>query len=175
MDRRKRNCYGVPTSISRFNPSRLLPLVNFKEHSVRHKTTNTGGTEKSDWTYHQRHSVSNNPGGMSLCSTSSLGMSSAHSPTFPSNLQYVTTHSPTLPSLYLRHSSFSNFRYFTYVTAHSPTLLSLLIRHRLFTYVTWRAAHNYTYHLENYPRFVVELFSNRKYKKKLYRCVPWKS
>ena len=34
------------------------------------------------------------------------------------------------------------FRCFTYVTAHSPTLLSLLLRHRLFTYVTWRAAHD---------------------------------
>ena len=33
------------------------------------------------------------------------------------------------------------FRCFAYVTAHSPTLLSLLLRHRLFTYVTWRAAH----------------------------------
>ena len=68
---------------------------------------------------------------------------------------YVTTHSPTLQSLYLRHSSFSNpsvalptpqlilqsFRCFTYVTARSPTLLSLLLCLRLFTYVTWRAAH----------------------------------
>ena len=58
-------------------------------------------------------------------------------------------------SLHLRHSSFSNpslplptsqlilklFRSFTYVTAHSPTPLSLLVRHRIFTYVTWRAAH----------------------------------
>ena len=33
------------------------------------------------------------------------------------------------------------FRRLTYVTAHSQTLLSLLLRHRLFTYVTWRAAH----------------------------------
>ena len=33
------------------------------------------------------------------------------------------------------------FRCFTYVTAHSPTLLSHLLRHRLYTYVTWRAAH----------------------------------
>ena len=32
-------------------------------------------------------------------------------------------------------------RCLTYITAHSPTLLSLLLRHRLFTYVTWRAAH----------------------------------
>ena len=68
---------------------------------------------------------------------------------------YVTAHSPTLPSLYLRHSSLYNlsvtsptsqlilqpFRFFTYVTAHSPTLLSPLLRHRIFTYVTWRAAH----------------------------------
>ena len=44
--------------------------------------------------------------------------------------------------LYLRHRSFSKpFRCFTYVTAHSPTILSLLLRHRIFTYVTWRAAH----------------------------------
>ena len=33
------------------------------------------------------------------------------------------------------------FRCFTYVIAQSPTLPSLLLRHRLFTYVTWRAAH----------------------------------
>ena len=60
----------------------------------------------------------------------------------------------TFPSLHLRHSSFSNpsvalptsqlilqpFRCFTYVTVHSPSLISLL-RYRLFTYVTWRAAH----------------------------------
>ena len=61
------------------------------------------------------------------------------------------------PSIHLRHSSFSNpsvalpmsqlilqpFRCFIYVTAHSPILLSLLLRHRLFTYVTWLAAHGY--------------------------------
>ena len=33
------------------------------------------------------------------------------------------------------------FRCFTYVTAHSQSLLSLLVRHKLFTYFTWRAAH----------------------------------
>ena len=68
---------------------------------------------------------------------------------------YVTVHSPTLPSLYPPHSSFSNpsvalptsqlilqpFRCSSYVTAHSRTILSLFLRHRLFTYVTWRAAH----------------------------------
>ena len=68
---------------------------------------------------------------------------------------HCSAHSPSFPSLHLRHDSFSNsslalptsqlilqpFRYFTYVTAHSPTLLSLLLRHRIFTYVTWRAAH----------------------------------
>ena len=57
---------------------------------------------------------------------------------------------------HLRHSSFSNpsvalptpqlifhpFRCFTYVTAHTTTRLSLFLRHRLFTYVTWRAAHD---------------------------------
>ena len=56
---------------------------------------------------------------------------------------YVTTHSPTLPSLYIHHSSFSNFpvasptsqlilqpfHRFTYVTYHSPTLPSLYLRH----------------------------------------------
>ena len=41
---------------------------------------------------------------------------------------YVTAHSPTLPLLHLRHSSFSN-----------PSFASL--RHKLFTYVTWWAAH----------------------------------
>ena len=75
-----------------------------------------------------------------------------------SNFTYVTAHSdsPSFPSLYLRHSSFPNpslalptsqlilqpFLCFTYVTAHSPTLLSPLLRHRIFTYVTWRAAHD---------------------------------
>ena len=53
VDRTKRKCYGVPASISRFNPSRLLPLGNFKVHGVRHKTTNTGGTAKSDKIRHQ--------------------------------------------------------------------------------------------------------------------------
>ena len=68
---------------------------------------------------------------------------------------YITAHSPSLPSFYLHHSSFSipsiilpmsqlilhPFRHFTYATAHSPTLLSLFLLHRLFTYITWRAAH----------------------------------
>ena len=67
-----------------------------------------------------------------------------------------SAHSPSFPSLHLRHSSFSNpsldlptsqlilqpFRCFTYVRAPFPTLLSLLLRHRIFTYVTWRAAHD---------------------------------
>ena len=66
-----------------------------------------------------------------------------------------SAHSPSFLSLHLRHSSFSNpsvalptsqlilklFRCFPYVTVISPTLLSLLLRHRLYTYVTWRAAH----------------------------------
>ena len=79
-----------------------------------------------------------------------------------------TDHSPTFPLLHLRHRSFSNpsvalpchssfsnpsvalptsqliiqtFRCFINSTDHSPTLLSLVLRHRLFTYVTWRAAH----------------------------------
>ena len=78
---------------------------------------------------------------------------------------YVTAHSPSLPSLHLRHSSFSNpsvasstsqlilqpFRCFAYVTAHSPTLLSLLLRHRIFTCVTWRAAHACDAHSPTFP------------------------
>ena len=68
---------------------------------------------------------------------------------------YVTADSLTLQSLYQHHSSFSNpsvalptsqpvlqpFRCFAYGTAHPPTILSILLRDRLFTYVTWRAAH----------------------------------
>ena len=82
---------------------------------------------------------------------------------------YVTTHSPTLPSLHLPHNSLSNpsvtsptsqltlqpFRHFTYVTAHSPTLLSVLPRHRIFTYVTWRAAHD----MEGLPGWVIFSFA----------------
>ena len=74
MERIKRKCYGVSALISRFNPSRLLPLGNFKEQGVCHKTTNTGGTERSHWTCHQLYSISNNPDGMSLCSKSLLGV-----------------------------------------------------------------------------------------------------
>ena len=75
----------------------------------------------------------------------------------------ATAHSPTFPSRHLHHSSFSNpsvalptsqlilqpFRRFTYVTAHSPILLSLLLCHRLFTYVTWRAAHLVSRHFKH--------------------------
>ena len=43
-----------------------------------------------------------------------------------------------LPTLQL---TLQPFRCLTYVTVHSPTLLSPLLRHRIFTYVTWRAAH----------------------------------
>ena len=74
---------------------------------------------------------------------------------WPNGRTLRKTHSPSFPSLGLRHSSFSNssfalpmsqlilqqFLCLTYVTAHSPTLLSLLLRHRIFTCVTWRAAH----------------------------------
>ena len=91
-----------------------------------------------------------------------LRLSSFSNPSFASStsqalhlIHLSSAHSPTFPLLNLRHSSFSNpsvalptsqlilqpFRCFTYVTAHSPTLISLLLRHKLFTYVTWRAAH----------------------------------
>ena len=99
--------------------------------------------------------------GMDFWKQSSFSNLSVTSPTLQLILQplrhfaYVTTHSPTLPSLYLRHSSFSYpsvslptsqlilqpFRRFTYVTAHSTMILSLFLRERLFTCVTWRAAH----------------------------------
>ena len=75
-----------------------------------------------------------------------------------SHFTYITAHSdsPGFPSLHLCHSLFSNpslalptsqlilqpFCCFTYVTAHSPTLLLPLLHHRIFTYVTWRAAHD---------------------------------
>ena len=66
-----------------------------------------------------------------------------------------SAHSPSFQSLHLRHSSFSNpsvalptsqlilqpFSCFIYFTAHSSTLILLPLHHRLFTYVTWRAAH----------------------------------
>ena len=90
-------------------------------------------------------------------------------------------HSTIFPSLHLRHSSLSNpsvslptsqlilqpFCSFTYVTAHSPTLLSLLLCHRLFTYVTWRAAHgrNLLWFWENgsYATLLFFLYYNRDF------------
>ena len=73
--------------------------------------------------------------------------------------------------LHLRHSSYSNpsvalpmsqlilqpFRCFTYVTTHSPTLLSLLLRHWLFTYVTWRTAHEVCKFLNPLPFPVISM------------------
>ena len=67
-------------------------------------------------------------------SQSSFSKLSVTSPTSQLILQpfrrftYVTAHFSTIPLLHLHHSSFSK-------------LLSLLLRHRLFTFVTWRAAH----------------------------------
>ena len=111
-------------------------------------------------TFYLRHSTFSNPSVASP--TSQLIVQPFR------RLTHVTAHSRTFPSLHLRHNSFSNlsvalptsqlivqpFRRFTYVTAHSPThplfhlrhsssptILSLLLRHRLFTFVTWRAAH----------------------------------
>ena len=46
---------------------------------------------------------------------------------------------------------FQPFRCFTYVTVHSATLLQLLLSHKLFTYLTWRAAHAFNvYFLRDY-------------------------
>ena len=64
-----------------------------------------------------------------------------------SYIQCSRAHSPIFPSLYLHHSSFSNFSItspmsqlilkpfhcFTYVTAHSPTLPSISQRHSSFS------------------------------------------
>ena len=63
---------------------------------------------------------------------SSLSNPSVASPTSQLILQ------PLFRSSYILQA----FSHFTYVTAHSPTVLSLLLRHRIFTYVTWRAAHD---------------------------------
>ena len=111
---------------------------------------------------HLRHSWLSNP--FLALSTSQLILQpfrcftyvTPHSPTLLSFLlRHSRAHSPSFQSLHLRHSWLSNpslalstsqlilqpFRCFTYVTAHSPTLISLLLRYRIFTYVTWRAAH----------------------------------
>ena len=67
------------------------------------------------------------------CSFSNLSVTSPTSQLILQLLRrftYITARSPTLPLL-------------PYVTAHSPTLLSLLLSQRLFTYVTWRAAHEF--------------------------------
>ena len=53
-----------------------------KNTIICHKTTNTGGTERSDWRCHQWYSISNNPDGMSLSSTSLLGVYSGRRWTF---------------------------------------------------------------------------------------------
>ena len=68
---------------------------------------------------------------------------------------YDTAHSQTLPSLHLHHSSFSN------PSVTSPTsqlILQSFFRFsygRLFTYVTWRAAHETNCSLTslNYSRY----------------------
>ena len=82
MDRRRRNSYEVPASIFRFNSSRFLDLWSFKEQGVHHKTANTGGTERKDWTYHQLFSISSNPDCILLCSTSLFGVNCRNSWTF---------------------------------------------------------------------------------------------
>ena len=62
------------TSSPDLTPLHLYFWSTFKEHGVRHKTINTVRTERSDWTFHQCYSISNNPVGMLLCSTSLLGV-----------------------------------------------------------------------------------------------------
>ena len=66
-----------------------------------------------------------------LCSFSNLSVTSPMSQLILQpfcRFNYITAHSPTILC-------------FTYVTAHSPILFLLLLHQRLFTYVTWRAAH----------------------------------
>ena len=84
---------------------------------------------------HLRHSSFSNPS--IAFSTSQL----IHQPLRCFTL--VTAHSLTLSSPFSTSQLvLQPFRHFTYVTAHSPTLVWLVPRHRLFTYVTWRAAHS---------------------------------
>ena len=80
-----------------------------------------------------------------------------------------SAHSPTFPLLHLHHNSFSNpsvalsasqlilqpYHCFTYIADHSPILLLLLLSHRLFTLVTWQAAHETNCSLTslNYSRY----------------------
>ena len=73
---------------------------------------------------------------------------------------YVTAHSPTLPLLHLRHSSFTNPSVASLTSQLSPTLLLLLLRHRLFTYVTWRTAHDALYICDQ-PMKVKILFNHK--------------
>ena len=68
-----------------------------------------------------------------------------------SEVRTTTAHSAILPSLCLRHCSFSN------PSVASPTLLSLQLRHRLFTYVTWPAAHEILYEV-NETFLIYELY-----------------
>ena len=115
------------------NPSVALPTSQFILQPLRRFTYVTGHS-LTLLSLYVRHSSFSNPSVVSPTSK----------PIFQpfSCLTYVTAHSPTLLSLYLRYSSFSN------PSVASPksqlilqTLLSLFLRHRLFTYVTWRAAH----------------------------------
>ena len=98
------------------------------------------------------------------------------------------SHSPTFLSLHLRYNSFSNpsvalptsqfilqtFRWFTYVTAHSLTILSLLLRHRLFTYVTWRAAHEAGFSICPYSSLTMTLISEL-FKERVVSRILWPS
>ena len=98
-------------------------------------------------------------------------------------------HSPTFPSLHLRQRSFYNhsvalptsqlilqhFSCFIYVTAHSPTLISLRLRHRLFTYVTWRAANDFSFVKINiyWEIIVKQKWNNNDDKNKLITDMTW--
>ena len=138
--------------------------VQFCELHLRHFTFVTAHSQTLLSLY-LRHSSFSNPSIASPTSQLILqplfrfsyvtgsSLTSPGRPPLLSNICSVLWTSPT--SVHLRHNSFSNpsvalptsqfiiqpFRCFTYVTAHSPALISLLLRHRLFTYVTWRAAH----------------------------------
>ena len=81
-----------------------------------------------------------------------ITMSSAHFPSFPSLHIHHTLFSSSSVTLPTSQLILQPFRCFTYVTTHSPTLISLLLRHRLFTYVTWRAAHARRIRLPQYER-----------------------
>ena len=141
-------CVGIQTvdivvffrSHSSFsNPSSLqLRHSSFSKHSSLQLPHSTFSKPSL---HHLRHSSFSNPSSLHLCH-SLFSNPSATLPTSQLILQpfcfftYIIGTSPT------SHPILQPFLRFIYATAHSPTLLTLHLLHKLFTYVTWRAAHD---------------------------------